>query len=106
MKHQVCGDHVHRRRVNQFSATNREIELGADQALVSRTDAGGRITFVNQAFIDISGFEESELIGQPHNLFRHPHMPREAFADLWRVIKGGHTWTGLVKNRTRLGDYY
>jgi methyl-accepting chemotaxis protein/aerotaxis receptor len=86
--------------------TNTEIELEEGRPLVSRTDAGGRITFVNQAFIDISGFEESELIGQPHNIVRHPHMPKEAFADLWRAIKSGNTWSGLVMNRTKLGDYY
>lgn len=86
--------------------TNREIEVEEDRPIVSRTDAGGKITFVNQAFIDISGFEEDELIGQPHNILRHPHMPKPAFADLWRTIKGGNTWTGLVKNRTKLGDFY
>ncbi len=74
--------------------------------LVSRTDAGGRITFVNKAFIDISGFTEAELIGSPHNLVRHPHMPKEAFADLWATIKGGKPWEGFVKNRAKNGDHY
>jgi methyl-accepting chemotaxis protein/aerotaxis receptor len=86
--------------------TDREILLDADRPIVSKTDAGGRITFVNQAFIDISGFEESELMGQPHNIVRHPHMPKGAFADLWRACKRGDSWTGLVKNRTKLGDFY
>ncbi|MDY0874491.1 methyl-accepting chemotaxis protein [Dongia rigui] len=86
--------------------TDREILLDADRPIVSKTDAGGRITFVNQAFIDISGFEEAELMGQPHNIVRHPHMPKGAFADLWRACKRGDSWTGLVKNRTKLGDFY
>ena len=74
--------------------------------LVSKTDTGGRITFVNQAFKDISGFTEEELIGQPHNLVRHPSMPKEGFADLWATIKAGHAWEAPVKNRTKNGDYY
>ena len=86
--------------------TDREIMVDEDRPIVSRTDAGGRITFVNQAFIDVSGFEEAELIGQPHNIVRHPHMPKPAFADLWRAAKRGDAWTGLVKYRTKLGDYY
>ncbi len=86
--------------------TSREVELKSGDLLVSRTDAGGRITFVNQAFIDISGFTEDELMGAPHNLVRHPHMPKEAFADLWATIKSGKPWEGFVKNRTKTGDYY
>ena len=86
--------------------TDREVEMSNGQLLVSQTDAGGKIMFVNQAFIDISGFSESELVGQPHNLVRHPHMPKEAFRDLWKVIKSGSPWEGYVKNRTKTGDYY
>jgi aerotaxis receptor len=86
--------------------TNREIKMGDDALIVSRTDTGGRITFVNQAFIDISGFTEQELIGAPHNLLRHPHMPKAAFANLWGTIKAGRPWEGLVKNRTKNGDHY
>ncbi len=86
--------------------TNREVELRDGDMLVSRTDAGGRITFVNKAFIDISGFTEQELLGSPHNLVRHPHMPKEAFADLWAAAKSGRPWEGYVKNRTKSGDHY
>jgi methyl-accepting chemotaxis protein/aerotaxis receptor len=92
-------------RVNE-PITDREVQMKEGEALVSKTDAGGRITFVNRAFIDISGFTEAELIGQPHNLVRHPHMPKEAFADLWADIKAGKAWEGLVKNRTKSGDFY
>jgi len=86
--------------------TTREIELGETDLLVSKTDPKGRIVFVNQAFVAISGFEEADLIGSPHNLVRHPHMPREAFADMWGTIKAGRPWEGLVKNRTKQGDFY
>ncbi|CAA7612657.1 PAS [Magnetospirillum sp. LM-5] len=86
--------------------TNREVMMNDGEMLVSRTDAGGRIIFVNKAFIDISGFTEEELLGSPHNLVRHPHMPKEAFADLWQTIKAGKPWEGFVKNRTRNGDHY
>ena len=92
-------------RVNE-PVTNREIVMQDGDILVSRTDSGGRIVFVNRSFIDISGFSEQELIGQPHNIVRHPQMPKEAFADLWRTIQAGKSWEGLVKNRTKIGDFY
>jgi aerotaxis receptor len=88
------------------TVTNKEIELDDDELLVSRTDEKGRITFVNQAFIAISGFTEQELIGAPHNIVRHPGMPADAFADLWATVKSGKPWEGLVKNRTKSGDHY
>ena len=92
-------------RVNE-PITNREIELPDGTVLVSRTDLAGRITFVNQAFVDISGYSEAELMGAPHNLVRHPHMPPAAFADLWTTIKAGKPWEGIVKNRAKSGDHY
>ena len=92
-------------RVNE-PITNNEVMMQDGTMLVTRTDAGGRITFVNQAFIDISGFSEGELLGAPHNIVRHPQMPKEAFADLWATVKQGKPWEGYVKNRTKSGDYY
>ncbi|WP_042696850.1 methyl-accepting chemotaxis protein [Azospirillum sp. B506] len=86
--------------------TDREVHLTEGVPLVSRTDTGGRITFVNQAFVEISGFDDHELIGAPHNIVRHPDMPKEAFADLWATVKSGQPWEGLVKNRTKCGDFY
>jgi len=91
---------------NNGPVTNQEVELGDGDLLVSRTNASGTITFVNQKFIDISGFAEQELVGSPHNVVRHPGMPVEAFADLWATIKAGKPWEGLVKNRTKSGDHY
>ena len=91
---------------NNGPVTNQEVELSEGDLLVSRTDASGKITFVNQKFIDISGYSEQELVGSPHNVVRHPGMPVEAFADLWSTIKAGKPWEGLVKNRAKSGDHY
>ena len=92
-------------RVNE-PITDHEIEVPDGEPLVSRTDTGGRIVFANHVFVETSGFSEQELIGSPHNIVRHPHMPKEAFANLWATIKAGRPWDGLVKNRTRSGDFY
>jgi PAS domain S-box-containing protein len=86
--------------------TDKEVPLPEGTLLVSQTDTGGRITFANDAFIAISGFSRDELIGAAHNLVRHPHMPQAAFRDLWATVQSGQPWEGLVKNRTKTGDYY
>lgn len=86
--------------------TQREIELSDKHMIVSKTDIKGRITFINRDFIDISGFTEDELLGASHNIVRHPDMPPEAFEDLWRTVKKGKPWIGIVKNRCKNGDHY
>jgi len=86
--------------------TNREAEVRPDVTLVSRTDSKGIITYANQDFIEVSGYTETELIGQPHNVVRHPDMPPAAFLDLWQTISAGRPWTGIVKNRAKSGDHY
>lgn len=86
--------------------TSQEYTLRDDQLIVSKTDLKGRITYVNRDFLEISGYTEQELIGEPHNILRHPDMPAEAFEDLWRTLKEGRPWTGYVKNRCKNGDYY
>lgn len=86
--------------------TGVEYPIGDDVLIVSKTDTKGRIVFVNEAFVDASGFTESELINQPHNIIRHPDMPPEAFEDLWTTIKAGKPWAGAVKNRRKNGDFY
>ena len=92
-------------RVNQ-PVTQREFEIDDDATLMSTTDTRGRITCANEAFIEVSGFTRDELLGQPHNVVRHPDMPSAAFADMWATLKGGEPWTGLVKNRRKNGDHY
>lgn len=92
-------------RINE-PITDHEIEFPDGEPLVSRTDPGGRIVFANHVFVETSGFTEQELTGAPHNIVRHPHMPKEAFANLWTTIKAGRPWDGLVKNRAKSGDFY
>lgn len=77
-----------------------------DQTLISITDLKGRITYCNTNFASVSGYTMAELMGQPHNMVRHPDMPEEAFRDLWDTIQNGRPWTALVKNRRKNGDYY
>ena len=91
---------------NNQPVTNVEVQLDEHTLIVSKTDLKGQIAYINKDFIDISGFTEAELIGQPHNIVRHPDMPVEAFADMWRDLKDGRPWTGMVKNRCKNGDYY
>ncbi len=86
--------------------TNNEQQLSETQSIVSTTNLKGIITYVNQDFIDISGFNHQELIGKNHNIVRHPDMPKEAFDDLWNNLKSGKPWMGIVKNRCKNGDFY
>lgn len=91
---------------NNQPITNNEYVLHESETIVSKTDLQGNITYVNDDFIRISGFSTEELIGAPQNIVRHLDMPEEAFADFWQTIKGGKSWTGLVKNRCKNGDHY
>jgi aerotaxis receptor len=86
--------------------TGKEYDFPADATLMSSTDTQSHITYANEAFIKVSGFERDELIAQPHNMVRHPDMPREAFADMWQTLQSGMSWTALVKNRRKDGDHY
>ncbi len=91
---------------NNLSVTGHEIAVAPEQAIVSKTDLSGVITYVNPYFVAISGYSPEELIGAPQSILRHPDMPPEAFADLWASLKAGLPWTGLVKNRCKNGDHY
>jgi aerotaxis receptor len=92
-------------RVN-LPVVDREFPFPEGQTLVSVTDLKGRIVHCNSAFIHVSGFAREELLGQPHNLIRHPDMPAEAFRDMWETIAAGRPWSGAVKNRRKDGSYY
>ncbi len=91
---------------NNGPVTQREYQLPAGTTLVSTTDLQSHITYCNPAFVDVSGYAREELIGQPHNLVRHPDMPAEAYRDMWDTLKAGQPWTALVKNRRKNGDHY
>lgn len=86
--------------------TEVEYKVPEHTAIVSKTDLSGMITYANDAFVNISGYQRDELIGQPHNLVRHPDMPGFAFEDLWQTLESGKPWRGIVKNRTKDGGYY
>ncbi|MCG7921832.1 MAG: methyl-accepting chemotaxis protein [Candidatus Thiodiazotropha lotti] len=86
--------------------TNREKEVQQHQNILSTTDLKGAITYVNQDFIEISGFDNGELCGHNHNVVRHPDMPPVAFESLWDTVKQGNPWMGIVKNRCKNGDHY
>ena len=88
------------------TVTGRNREVPADTYLTSRTDPKGVITYVNQAFVAISGFTREQLLGQPHNMVRHPDMPPAAYADMWATLESGKGWVGVVKNRCANSDHY
>jgi len=92
-------------RIN-LPVTQHEYPFPGGVNLVSTTDLKGRITYCNEAFVTVSGFPHEELLGQPHNLVRHPDMPAEAFRDMWDTLNEGLPWTGVVKNRRKNGDHY
>ncbi len=74
--------------------------------LVSETDSKGKITFANDDFCKIAGYSLDELMGKPHNIVRHPDMPKKAFKSLWDTVKKGEIWSGYVKNKVNKGGYY
>lgn len=83
---------------------NVEVSPGAN--ILSTTNSKGQITHINEEFIQISGFSRDQLIGQSHNIIRHPDMPRAAFEQMWQRLKAGRSWLGAVKNRCQNGDHY
>ncbi len=91
---------------NNQPVTQREKSYSDKTRIVSTTDKRGAIVSANKDFIDISGFDKSEIINQPHNVIRHPDMPSAAFEDLWATVKSGKAWMGAVKNRCKNGDHY
>ncbi|MGV1167981.1 methyl-accepting chemotaxis protein [Enterobacter asburiae] len=86
--------------------TQNEYPLDDDTTLMSTTDVHSYITHANDTFVQVSGYQLDELTGQPHNLVRHPDMPKAAFADMWYTLQQGEPWSGIVKNRRKNGDHY
>ncbi len=91
---------------NNQPITNEEYVIPEGLTLVSKTDLSGNIIECNDAFEAASGFSRSQLIGQPHNVIRHPDVPEAVFADLWQSLKAGETWSQIVKNRRANGGFY
>lgn len=85
---------------------NMEILMREQDFIVTKTDKSGKITYANPIFIEFSGFSETELIGQQHNIVRHPDMPRAVFDLLWKTVKSGEEFFGYVKNISKNGSFY
>lgn len=104
----VESDHMPaaRKLSRTIQPTNTERTFRRDEIIVSKTDLKGHLTYVNRTFMAISGYEEPELLGQPHSLIRHPEMPRCIFKLLWDRLRSGQEIFAYVKNMTKTGDYY
>lgn len=83
-----------------------EVKLTADANLISTTDPSSIVTYANTHFCDVSNYQQNELVGNPHNIVRHPDMPKAAFKQVWQTIQSGRSWMGLVKNARKGGGFY
>ena len=86
--------------------TNTERTFDEDEIIVSKTDLKGRITYANEVFQRVGLYSESELLGEPHSILRHPDMPRCVFKLLWDTVQAGDEIFAYVKNMAKNGDYY
>lgn len=92
--------------VGNVRVTQKEVSLSEDEFIVSKTDLKGKITYINRTFMRISGFSETELVGFPHNVIRHPDMPRGVFKLMWDTLRSGEEFFGYIKNRCKDGGHY
>ncbi len=83
-----------------------ETQVPEHELIISRTDLSGMVTYANETFAKISGYEVNELIGKPHNIVRHPDMPKSVFSDIWETLGRGESWQGYVKNKRKDNGYY
>ena len=83
-----------------------ELTFDENELIISKTDTQGKITYGNELFLKLSGYEEKELLGAPHNIIRHPEMPRVIFKCLWETIRKGEEIYAYVVNRSKCGSYY
>lgn len=88
------------------SHASKEVQLEADELIVTKTDSTGHITYANRVFMQLAEYPESELLGKPHNLIRHPDMPRGVYRLMWKTLQAGREFFGVVKNYTASGNYY
>ena len=90
----------------RISPIDRERVMRDDDFIVSKTDTSGRITYANRVFMEFAGYAEAELLGQQHNIVRHPDMPRAVFHLMWSTLQSGREFFGYVKNMASDGSYY
>lgn len=93
-------------RVPAAPLTGKLRTFADDQLIVTKTDPTGRIVYANDIFVNISGYSEEELLGQPHSMIRHPEMPRTIFKLLWDRLAAGREIFAFVCNRSKNGDHY
>jgi PAS domain S-box-containing protein len=93
-------------RRTSVTPTGREVTFGEDEIIVSKTDLAGVITYANDVFLRVAGYEESEVLGKPHNMIRHPDMPRCVFRLLWESLERGEEIFAYVMNMAKNGDHY
>lgn len=93
-------------RTNRPTPSDREVDWNKSKVLLSKTDTKGTILYANEDFIDVSGYDEFELVGQPHNIVRHPDMPKVIFKFLWDSIKSSQNIHVIIKNMSKTGRYY
>jgi PAS domain S-box-containing protein len=86
--------------------SDRETKWDGSKVLLSKTDASGNILYANEAFIDVCGYDDFELMGKPHNFVRHPDMPKVIFKMLWEELKQGNYYCAVIKNMSKTGRYY
>ena len=92
--------------ITRPTPTNKQLKVDPKKIIVSKTDVKGRIIYGNAYFCELTGYKESELISSPHNIIRHPDMPRAIFYLMWQYLKSGRNITAVVKNMSKNGDYY
>lgn len=85
---------------------DKEVSWDKTQTIMSKTNARGIIEYANEVFVDVCGYEDYELMGQPHNIIRHPDMPKVIFKVLWENLKNGKNFHAIVKNLAKSGRYY
>jgi PAS domain S-box-containing protein len=106
-RHVHADEHCLRMKVKTVIApTTKELFFPQNEIVVSKTDLKGRITYANRTFCALAGYSQTELLGQPHSIVRHPDMPRAVFKQLWDAIRGGREIFAYVKNMAKTGDYY
>lgn len=93
------------KEITKPEPTNEEVPFDGG-VMITETDTAGIITYANRKFRELTGYTKEELIGSPHNINRHPDMPKAAFQNLWETVKGGNYWEGIVKNMTSEGNHY
>ncbi|WPO77936.1 PAS domain-containing protein [Flavobacterium sp. KACC 22761] len=93
-------------KIPRPNPSKREVDWNKSKVLLSKTDTKGTILYANEDFIDVSGYDEFELIGQPHNIIRHPDMPKVIFKFLWDSIKSNKNIHAIIKNMSKTGRYY